>query len=93
MGVGSNPYFLWMLVEPPNFMRLSVKKVAHNCSRPVLRGRKYGDGRAAIDDSLGFTLDICIGFADELEISSLARQDGLFQSSPFDKLRAGSAGL
>src|SRR5271156_6523605 len=37
-----NPYFLLMLVEPPNCMRLSLRKVAHNCSRPVLRGRKYG---------------------------------------------------
>src|SRR5271156_3053349 len=38
-----NPYFLWMLVEPPNCMRLSLRKVAHNCSLPVLRGRKYGE--------------------------------------------------
>src|SRR5271156_3703382 len=38
----SNPYFLLMLVEPPICMRLSSRKVAHNCSRPVLRGRKYG---------------------------------------------------
>src|SRR5271155_3122681 len=31
-----------MLVEPPICMRLSSRKVAHSCSRPVLRGRKYG---------------------------------------------------
>src|SRR5271156_2352686 len=38
-----NPYFLWMLVVPPTCMRLFLRKVAHNCSRPVLRGRKYGE--------------------------------------------------
>src|SRR5271156_1899336 len=37
-----NPYFLWMLVEPPIYMRLSSRKVAHKCSQSVLRGRKYG---------------------------------------------------
>jgi hypothetical protein len=41
-----NPDFLQRLVEPRNYMRLSVKKVAHNCSRPVLRRRKSGDRQA-----------------------------------------------
>ena len=30
-------------MEPLNYMRLSVKKVAHNCSRPVLRRTKSGE--------------------------------------------------
>jgi Protein of unknown function (DUF4019) len=41
-----NPDFLWRLVEPRNYMRLSVKKVAHNCSRSVLRRRKPGERQA-----------------------------------------------
>src|SRR5271154_4605787 len=40
------PDFLWRLVEPRNYMRLSVKKVAHNCSQPVLRRRKSGERQA-----------------------------------------------
>src|ERR1700733_13890879 len=31
-----------MVLELPNCMRLSAKKVAHLCSRPVLRCRKSG---------------------------------------------------
>jgi hypothetical protein len=41
-----DPDFLWMLVELPNCMRLSAKKVAHHCSRPVLRCRKSGKRQA-----------------------------------------------
>ncbi len=41
-----NPDFLWRLVEPRNYMRLSVNKVAHNCSRPGLRRRKSGERQA-----------------------------------------------
>jgi hypothetical protein len=47
-----NPDFLWRFVGPSNCMRLSAKKVAHRCSRPVPRCRKSGKREAFLWFSL-----------------------------------------
>jgi hypothetical protein len=62
--------------EPRNYMRLSVKKVAHNCSRPVLRRRKSGSDRpqmtgcAYCPDCAHFTRSGIVPVVEILEMAS-----------------------